>query len=96
MTTVVETKNDPSFTLAQRSATLHQVLAVVAFIALLLSAWPRLAAYQPLIVALCTAFGFGTFATCKAYMSPRQRAIAEQFSPTPNITDATKAVEVLP
>ena len=72
-----------TYSLAQRSALVHQILAVVAFLALLASTVPALAAYQHVIITVCALLGFGTFAACKAYMTPRVRAIVEQWSPTP-------------
>ena len=72
-----------TYSLAQRSALVHQILAVVAFLALLASTVPALAHYQHVIITVCALLGFGTFSACKSYMTPRVRAIVEQWSPTP-------------
>lgn len=60
------------------------VLTGFFFLGLLVaSGMQRFAAYSDVLRAFCGAFGFGTFALCRAYLGERIWSIVESFSPTP-------------
>lgn len=69
--------------LSQRSKVVHTVLGILALAALTITRLPAFARYADLIAGACGLLGVGSIAAAKAYMTPRVRAIVENFSPTP-------------